>query len=299
MIFRTLANGEVYYFNASILLKDNSSYEDTLSDAQIAFNEQLLIANAFPPIFTIDGRVGGKFLTEVNERYWLAIGSRVYHSLISNPHAWVPEHSFNFDSDVTALARSGESIVIFIGQGTPWIISGNAEDGTAVKKQIPSTQGCPNFRTIAYLGNSLMFQSQDGECILQERPLGQLPSIQVITKNKYNFPSIGNFALANKDTYFLFFDTEVVVFDISRDQITTRSLTADYGFVDELTGIMYLVEQTVIYDANGGTSIEQQMRTGKLYDGRAATLKSFKIIEFETSHRLIAGIPLSFHRYRR
>lgn len=289
-IFRTLANGDVYYFNRTHLLKDGSSFRDNLSDAEMLFNEQLTIANAFPPIYTIDGRVGGKYLTEVNERYWLAQGSRLHHSLVGDPHSWVPEHSVEFDSLITALAVAGGSIVVFLGQGTPWIVSGNKEEGNLSKVQIASNQGCPNWKTISYLGNSPTWQSLEGECVLSKQPLGQDTGVSVITTNRYKFPRIGDFSLSRNNKYFLFFEDHVVINDIVRDQITTRSLTGEYGFVDKLTGKMYLIENERFFDADSGDPTDLTIKTGKLYDGRIASLKRFEWLDIQGSERLDVSV---------
>jgi len=45
---------------------------------------------------------------------------------------------------------------------------------------------------------------------------------------------------------------------------------------------MYLVENARFYDIDGGTTLEQVAKTGKLYDGRATKLKNFKSLDVES-----------------
>jgi len=280
-IYRTLVGGDIFYLNTTID-KEAASYTDAVPDGQLALREQLPLLQGFPPIYQGTTRVGGKYLTEVNERFWLAVDNRLYHSLQSDPHSWNPLHSVEFDSTITGLARSGSSILVFLGAGNPWVVSGNVESATISKVQLPSTQGCPNWKTIAYAGNAPLWQSPEGICGRFQRPLGQDPEIRVITKDKYNFPRIGDFALAKDDQYNLFFDDKTVTLDIGRNNITTRSLTGDYGFYNTLDGILYLVENGLFYDANAGDEVTFTYKSPKLFGTDIHALKQFRVLNVQS-----------------
>jgi len=185
-----------------------------------------------------------------------------------------------FDGDITGIARAGDAVMVYIGNGNPYIVTGNKEDNNLAKIQLPTTQGCPNFRTIAYSGH-LMWQSIEGVCALIKQPLGRDPRIEVLSRGKFNFPGIANFALAQDDKYHLFFDDEVIVFDLHRDLFYSQSITAEYGFVSNITGIMYLVENALFFDFKGGITLEQQYRSPKIHARLPTRLKNFKVLKIK------------------
>ena len=280
-IFRTLTNGSAFFLNATVEATD-TQYIDRIGDGQLALSEQLGVTVGFPPIYQGTTKVGGKYLTEIDERYWLAVDNRLYHSLQGDPHSWSPLHSVEFDSGITAIARSGSSLLIFIGNGQPWIISGNVEDNTITKIQLPTTQGCPDWRTIAYAGNTPIWFSNEGICVRAQRPFGQDALVNVITRDRYKFPEDPVFALAKDDTYNLFFEDHVVVFDLARDRITTRSITAEYGFFSNVDGKMYLVEDANFFDADGGGLITGFYKSPALFGTNLHVLKNFRFFNLQS-----------------
>jgi len=60
LVFRTLQNQDTYFLNRVVILDQETTYEDRLTDAELASREQLEVVNAFPPIQINTGRVGGK-----------------------------------------------------------------------------------------------------------------------------------------------------------------------------------------------------------------------------------------------
>ena len=295
-IYRTLVNGTVYYLNAAVNV-DIDRYIDLIPDGELILKEQLTIRRGLPPITVIEAqnqtrRVGGKYLTGVNERFWLAVGNFLHHSLQSDPHSWNPLHRVHFDNDITALARFGSAIVVFIGDGAPSLVLGNVEDGDLQVIDIPVTQGCPDWKTIAYAGNTPVWKSNEGVCVMTKFPSGQDPQITVVSKDRYTFSVEPNFALAKDDCYHLFFDDHAVLFDFGRDRITRRSLTADYGFFSNLDGILYLVENSTIFDADGGSRVAYTYESPDFYTRNRDVLKSFDRLTFDANSAVIYSVWL-------
>lgn len=258
-LYRTIENGSNYYLTATFNVNE-SPVQDAVSDGEIQNNEQLLDFNEFPPVYVLEGddwvRKGGKYLTEINEIFYLAVGDRLFMSKQSDPHSWNPAHNVRFDGDITAIARIDDSIIVFIGEGVPWIVKGTVGNNDLSKLPIPTTQGCPNWKTIAYAKGTPIWQSDDGICGIARRPLGQGWTIEVLSKQRYKFDSIGNFALAFKDAYYLFFDDDVVVFDMGRDQFYKREISADYGHYSKTNGQLYLVKDDEFFTLDNGAGQE-------------------------------------------
>lgn len=284
-IFRTIANGNDYYKVATVDI-DATSYEDRILDGDLILREKLVFDNFGPPsILTIDdgdSRTSGKYLTEINERYWLAVGNRLFHSDQSNPHNWNLSYRLDFEGDITALARYGNAVLVFIGNGNPYLVTGNAQDSTISKIQIPSTKGCPNWKTIAYAGNSPVWESDEGVCAIFKQPLGQDPIIKVITKDRYNFTGFAERALAHKESYYLFFSDHAVIFDLERNIIFRKEFDIDYGFSSNVDGIFYLVKDDVIYSSTGGAALEGEYTSPIIYGNDRDVLKNFKLFTIDS-----------------
>jgi hypothetical protein len=258
-IYRTIENGSNYYFVSAVNVKEGT-FVDSQSDSEIQTHTQLLEFNEFPPIYALSGgtwqRNGGKYLTEINEIFYLALGDRLFISKQSDPHSWNPAHNVRFDGEITGIAKIDDSIIVFVGNGFPWIVKGTVADGDLSKLPIPTTQGSPNWKTIAYAKGTPVWQSDDGLCGIIRRPLGQGWRIEVLSKSRYLFDSIANFALTYKDAYYLFFDDHAVVFDMGRDLFYRREITADYGYYNKVDGILYLVKDGQVFTLDDGLSQE-------------------------------------------
>ncbi len=252
-IYRTIENGTNFYL-LDTLSTTTGEYIDTLSDSQIQNREQLLDFLGFPPVYLLEGgqfvRKGGKFITELDEVYNIAYEDRLFETAQSDPHSVNPAHGTRFNGNITGIAEIDDSLIVFIENKKPWLKRGSKAAGNLSKRPIPSTQGCPNWRTITYANNTPLWQSYDGICGIIRQPLGQGWNIKVLTKRRYVFDSIGNWAIAHKDIYYLFYDDHCVCFDLARSIIYRRDITADYGF--STNNILYLVEGGKFYTLDSG-----------------------------------------------
>lgn len=258
-IYRTIENGSNYYLTAIVEVGSNS-FTDSALDSEIQVNEQITQFNEFPPVYVLfEGqwtRKGGKYLIEINEIFYLAVEDRLFMSKQSDPHLWNPAHNVRFDGDITGIAKLDDSLIVFISDGVPWIVTGTVGDDDLSKLPIPTTQGCPNWKTIAYAKNTPIWQSDDGICAIIRRPLGQGWTVEVLSKGRYVFDTIANFAITYKDSYHLFFDDHCVVFDMGRDTFYRREITAEYGHYNKNDGILYLVENNTFFTLDYGTPQE-------------------------------------------
>lgn len=215
-IYRTISNGENYYRVGSI--EDNilQTFVDDTSDAEAQLLPTLGTEGAHPPLqifnVTLDlfEQKIGKFLTERNGIFFLALDNRVYFSEPENPHTWNPLNSTPYDDEITAMARTEEGILVFTKNRT-YIQLGDSA-GTTLKREIPRTQGCQNFRTISFVGGFPIWVSNDGICVWT----GQ--TVEIINDNEYDLDFIPLFGEVADDAYYLFGADKTVVIDFRHNR---------------------------------------------------------------------------------
>jgi len=236
-IFRSIADGGALFFVDTIDV-GTTSYVDTRGDEEILTARQINLSHlAYPPIFKSneDGsftRVGGKFLTEVDERFYLAVGDRVYLSKQSSPHSWSFLDFLEFRDEVTGIARQKDGILVFTSNNTNKVTGLGITD--IVNRQLPNVQGCPNYRTISYLQNAPVWMSNDGLCRYGFVPDFQAEILQVLTEGTFSFPKGAKFAEVANDVYFLFYDGFAICIDFRKERVIyKRSFDADLAAYDK------------------------------------------------------------------
>ena len=155
LILRTIDKGSIFYAIGSVT-NGQLTFSDSTTDTELiqrpAFD---MMGHVAPITYVADGSAsvrGGKYLTELNELFFLAAGTRVYVSAQSDPHSWDPLRYLQFDEDVTAIAAGNASIIAFTKNKRYLITGTNFEDLSRL--ELPTRQGCPNWRTVATLGNT-------------------------------------------------------------------------------------------------------------------------------------------------
>ena len=299
-IYRTIAGGTAFFLIDKID-KDSASYTDLKNDNEIINNETYNDKRRFtlPPVYkSVRGRmekVGAKYLTEVNERYWVASGDTLFHSLQSDPHSWDPLHALKLDGEITGIAKYQDGLIVFIGNGNPYLVRGDFEFGTISKQQIPNTIGCPNWATIAYAGDTPIWQSFDGIATILSRPDGQGPAVSIISTGRYQFDSIANSAVSHKNKYYLFFDDKTVVLDLLRNKFYELSVTADFGFGSNLNGTLYLSKDGELLSDEinpDAVSLEQVYKSPIISPADNDVLKNFKLLSISGEGRIVYSVWL-------
>ena len=112
-VYRTGTEGSDYYMIGEYTLAElGGSITDELSDLDLFFNLSLETANYLPP------PDGGKFLTESDGTFYLAVGDRLYISKQSNLHAWNPLNWISgFGGDITGIRKEFNGILVFTANG--------------------------------------------------------------------------------------------------------------------------------------------------------------------------------------
>ena len=199
----------------------------------------ILTDSPLPPIYKFSDKsetwtkVGGKFLTELNEVFYLAVDDRLYFSDQSNIHGWSPSNYLQFDEEITALWSAKNTILVFTKNRRYRVNAGTTFADLQIRP-MPTLQGCPNWRTLTEMRDAVVWQSNDGVAAWQLTPNINEENIQLVTENKYKFDSIARFAAAANDIYYLFYDDHAIQMDFkSGGTISRRSFNADLAVYEE------------------------------------------------------------------
>ena len=218
-ILRTVKNGSTFYPLVT-LPNGTGSYMDMTEDTNLVLQVPPVLTNHTPPVDENPPFSGGKFLTALHEVFYLAVGDRLYLSEQSNPHAWDPLKFMVFEDEITALVPTQASVIVFTKNRRYFITGSTFAD--LQKVQLPTLQGCPNWRTATTVGNHIVWQSNDGVAIFGKQPEIEGDQVQLLTADKYTFDKIANFAVSANEVYYMFFDDHVVAIDFKHGATITK-----------------------------------------------------------------------------
>lgn len=268
-IYRTVDEGNTfYYINEHDSEDAGSSFNDTGLDLDILMRETMNTLSLLPP------PDGGKYLIERDGVFWLAVGDRLYFSEVANPHAWNPINWIGMGDTVTCIGQEFTGIMVFTNN-TPFRVTGTDAD-TVMKMEIPSNQGCPNYRTFAMLSNAPVWQSNDGVCLWDGS------AIKPVNFGKYNIDFTSSHAVSGNDAYYLFHDSGCLCFDRrSGDIFKELDITSDYAWYDANADSIYLLTDAdgsdKIYEMGTGNNLTVTYQSPQI-SGSGMTQKQFRRI---------------------
>ena len=198
IIYRTIDQGSDFY-EVARTSSPSSTYNDNLTDDLLLLGNPLDTVNDLPP------PDGGKYLTEQNNTFFLAVDDRVYFSKQGNPHAWNPLDFVNAPDTVTGLSEEFDGVLAFTFNSTLKITGYDVL--TVSIKLIPSNQGCKNWRTISRLDDVPIWESNDGICAWDGT------NVQLVTHEQYNITFTSTHSETYNDAYFLFHPNGAVIYD--------------------------------------------------------------------------------------
>lgn len=235
-IYRTIDSGAEFYSLA--LLNRNtvlgSTYVDNLSDTDLLFGEPMESLYFLPP------PDGGKYLIENQGAFFCAVDDKLYFSEIFNCHAWNPSNWISFDDNITGIVAEFQGLLVFT-RNRVYKVVGNSID-TIEKVDIPTHQGCLNYRTCATLSNAPIWLSNDGLCVWD----GQ--NVSLLSHGICKIDNTPLFAVTANDCYYLFGKQNTIVFDKRLGGCFYRlAVVADYAWYDaDLDKIFYRYEDDII-----------------------------------------------------
>jgi len=263
-IYRTMNNDGTFYL-VDYVDAGALSYLDTLSDDQLLLNLPIDSLYNYPP------PASGKYLCSHDGVFFLAVDDKLFFSELANVHAWNPSNYINIDDTITAIVPEFIGVLVFTSNRV-YRVTGNSVDNIS-KTEIPTRQGCLDYHSCATLSNAPMWISNDGLCTWN----GQ--SIILLSHGKYKIPNDYKFAVSANDKYYLFCDTQTIVYDQRNSGIFySLSNTANYGWYDVDVDRIYLSRNNVIYVMEGGKKNKTAtIETRVYYPGSYFSLRMARI----------------------
>jgi hypothetical protein len=215
-------------YNAATEL--GTTITDALADIDLVLNTPLETINLLPP------PARGKYLTERDGVFYVAVGDRLFISAQGNPNAWNPSNWIGFEGyDITGITKEYNGVLVFTSNKAYRVTGSGITDLS--KQEIPGQQGCINYRTIGSAGTAPAWCSNDGICIWDGS------SIQIVSKQRYVLQGEPLHAVCANDRYYLFMSSGMVIFDYraggvfrSMDESTT------YGWYDADLDRFYMAD---------------------------------------------------------
>lgn len=265
-LYRTASDDTDFYLVAQ-LPRGTTEHTDTLPDTDLLLQSALATADSHKP------PTDAKYLSELNEVFYCASGTKVYISDQSNPHGWNPLLFVTYPDTVTGISSDKDGLLVFTANRTYRLTGSTLADIVTIDLQVD--QGCPNWRTIAAFRNYPVWCSNDGVCIYSGVANQEGKYVTVVTENIYEFTSAPDHAVTSNGVYWTFTSSGAVCFDLrSGGRIYRRSVTADRAWYDadndrllvEVSGVWYQTDsganQTWEYtspDLSGGDLLVNKM----------------------------------------
>lgn len=231
-LYRTVDQGNTFYMVGQYNTFEYAGevINDSLADIDLVLNNPLETINLLPP------PPGGRFLTERDGVFFLAVDDRLFVSAQSNPNAWNYSNWIGFEgNDITGITKEYNGILVFTANKT-FRVTGSDITNLA-KQEIPGQQGCLNWRTIGTAGPSPAWMSNDGLCIWDGS------QITIVSKQRYVFNGDPVHAVCANDKYYLFMTVGVVVFDYRAGGVfRTMNETTEYGWYDADLDRFYMAD---------------------------------------------------------
>lgn len=255
------------------LIQTVNNIQQTVSDTGSTAVTELLTTETHDPIIT-----AARYLTEYAGAFWAAVGTKVYYSIGGVVHAWPVEQFFEFRETVSGLASTSIGILVFTEFET-YIITGTSL-ATFAKRRVSASIGCPDFDSVRYIDNAVIWASHQGLCI----SAGGVP--QVITRMKLEpgdpivsamaIGCTGSMVLHN--SYYINTTAGLFVFDFDNNAFYTFDVTAGVGLGIK-NNILYVDIGGMLYSIGTATlTADLQWKSPEFTEGSISEQKTYKDI---------------------
>ncbi len=260
-IYRVGGNLTTFSLVATIVNSD-SSYSDNLTDTGI--DGRLL-----DTLGHNQAKFGAKFLTEVHSIMFYALGDKLYYTPIGKPWAWPEEFFIDFPLNITGIGVVNTGLLVFTQLET-YIVTGNTP-ATLSKYPLSRTQGCKSHKSIARVGKTLFWYSNDGLCA----SVGDTP--KVVSRDKLgDLELIPIVAVVHNEVYYLQHNTGVLVHDLRYKPVyIDLDLGSSYLVVgnDKLYGRLGEVYNELF---KGSTKLSMVYKSPQFIEGSFTERKNYK-----------------------
>ena len=264
-IYRTTASGADYY-NVGEIHTSGNTFTDTTSDETLVMLNPLTTVDNLPPPDR------GRYLSEYNGVFFLAVGSLLYYSVQGNPHAWPVLQYLNFDDVITGIAPEFMGILVFTKTHV-WRVVGAESSATLTKTYIPGNHGCVDFRSISVLNNAPVWMSLSGICLWDGS------NIQVVSYRRLITGYAGvRYAVAAFDCYFLFMTSGCIVFDRRNGDVFYKlDFSCSHAWFDGNENLLYIQTAAGIYQFWKGELLTYRYKSPVIGSVKACKFKELEI----------------------
>jgi len=251
-VWRTVDGGSVFFFSGTLDRWANDGdfeYIDQTPDQDILLNEQYNLASA------AGKPESGRYLTERNSVFYLAVDDKVFFSEPANPHQYGALSFVTFDDTVTGTI-STETFTMVFTRNRAYKLTGDSEIDI-FKEEIPDAQGVLNWQTVSRVKNMPLWVSNDGLCAYQPYDNRSGRKITVLTENLFKIAPGALYATVANEVYYLFYEDETVAFDfVDGLKIYRLDWKFDWAWYDKDDDILVGKKNSVYFNAEGGDELE-------------------------------------------
>ena len=261
-IYRVNVNssGGEYQFVAEIPVA-TTTYSDTVANRDLG--EVLPSEGWLPPPTTMQGL---KLMAN-----GIGVGFTENTVCLSEPymlHAWPIDAQRTVDAKIVGVGVFGQSVAV-LTTSHPWIMTGVDPFGMTLDK-IPYPQACVSKRSIAGLGDGVVYAAPDG-LVLLTMSGPSLVTEQLMTTEQWRaYKPDSMHGYFHDGRYFCFYDTGVTQglllfsFGGSGDPVlTVLPLYATAGYQDPITDMLYLMVGGNVVKWNAGSALTYTWKSKK------------------------------------
>ena len=226
------------YLRVGDCLISSTEFSDSVPD--VALGEPLPSLNWFPP------PVDMKSVTSTPNGFIVGYsGNSLCVSEAMFPHAFNPFNQLGFAGNVTGIASSGDSLVVFTDDA-PYLVTGSTP-GTLTAIRIDHQQTCANKASIVNMGGYVLFASPDGLCSVTANDMA-IETQNYLTRDQWQAYSPSTMrGYFYEGVYIGFSDTKQFMFDRRQDPAVLTDIsgfTVSSGFNDLSEDKLYVLDNT-------------------------------------------------------
>ena len=188
-IYRTGGNNPTYNLVAEIT---GLTFTDNIRDIDVSRIELATFENNPAPTNLTN-------LIENNGTMWGSVGDKVYFSINGHPEYWNSLDYLQLNDDCTGIGKFGEQTLVFT-RADAYVVTGFNRDTVSMTK-LPYREGCMNHRSIANVGDYLVWSSKNGVCVYNGA------NVQIATRNILSWNELARVGDETFDDFNTVFDS--------------------------------------------------------------------------------------------
>ena len=232
-IYRSAAGTteDAFYLVAEVSV-GQSTYDDTSADSEL---EEMMPTFENPPT-TLTG------IALLPNGYLVGWhGKDLYYSDVWHPYSWPTEYALKTQYDIVGIGVTNNEHVV-LTTGNPYIVYGTSPENQRIE-ELPFPQACASRRSIAAMGDSVLYASPDGICAITHG-VGQL-----VTETFYKpadwyalTPSSAIAAVQDK-MYMIWMTGATLIFDMDEGlgAMVTHDVSAVALYTDLVDDTLYVL----------------------------------------------------------